>query len=135
MNRSEALDASLSAEYTDRIAAAEFLSAHTDDAACSALLRLLLDSDDTGVTQRAAEVLVARNDSYGAILVFAGLALADAEQADTILRVISPAWKMGTFAVEDHARNALAGANPWARFGAQRTLSWLHLSSETGWLL
>ena len=88
MDQLEAYEAQFSEDWEERIMAAEVLINYEDDRSTTALLRLLIDTGNTAVTERVAELLIARNDMQGASVLFAGRALAWAQQCDWINDVI-----------------------------------------------
>ncbi len=113
-----------------RAKAAKALVTYTDDETASSLGRLLLDDEDVAVTQRTAKALMERNDYYGASLLFGALALADAQQGDTILSALDQAQGSGTFDIRRLAKSVLAGDNWWARFGATKAMNWMGLDLD-----
>jgi hypothetical protein len=130
MNREQALAVCDAEDWATRAEAAEILATFDDDEAATAMGWLLLDADNVGVVQRAAEALVNRNDVHGTALVFAALALCDNQRSDTLVWVLGPAYRSGVLQLVDHARTVLEGDNPWARHGARDMLKWLHLDSD-----
>jgi HEAT repeat protein len=82
VDRTEALVASTSEDWSERAAAARVLAEALDDETKPALLRLLSDHDNTAVVQAAAESLLARRDSLGIDLFCVAYAQADDELGD-----------------------------------------------------
>ncbi|MGF1432322.1 HEAT repeat domain-containing protein [Kitasatospora sp. LaBMicrA B282] len=78
-----ALELSRSPHWSDRVAAGRALAAAAEvPTAEAALGRLLVDAQDTAVTQETAEALLARWDVCGLRLVLAAYQHADDESAD-----------------------------------------------------
>ncbi|GGP96585.1 hypothetical protein [Streptomyces roseolilacinus] len=72
-----------SASWSVRAAAGRRLAGAAEDAEVAAVLhRLLLDGQDTAVTQDTAEALLERGDAHGLRMVLAALARADDDTAD-----------------------------------------------------
>jgi hypothetical protein len=130
MNRNEALEAQYSDEFRVRITAAETLINFDDDDSSTALLRLLIDGENLAVTVRTAQLLMARNDTHGAMILFAGRSLAWAQTCDRINDVMREEHQYDRFDIQSRAREVLALSNPWSRFGARAALSWMGLELE-----
>jgi hypothetical protein len=78
--------------WSDRVRAGEELSAHAGQTtADAALQKLLLDAEDTAVTARTADALLARGDPAA-------------------WRIFTIAWKLATSAQADHLSGSLSGA-------------------------
>lgn len=74
-----------SASWSVRAAAGRRLAGAAEDAeAAGVLRRLLLDGQDTAVTQETAEALLGRGDVRGLRMVLAALAHADDDTADQL---------------------------------------------------
>lgn len=96
----------------------------------AAALRLLA-WDDTAVIEDAALILTLDRSAESMALVCIALAARedaeDWEAQETILWVLSPAWKSGEVDVPPLLREALAGSDEEARRGARIAMEWLHI--------
>ena len=125
MDREEALRACNGDNWAHRKQAAEILAVFSDDEAAASLGHLLLDRRDTGVIERTARLLVARNDKFAADLLFGALALAEEEQGWFIFNAILTGLQSEDFDIDSHLTSSRGSENPWVRFGVEATLDWL----------
>jgi hypothetical protein len=124
IDRVDALNAAKSTDPEERIRASERLAVSIDAETSRALLLLLLDPDDTAVTQSATKALLHRQDVGGATLVFEALATADFDQSQEILETIRSARNEG-LAIEALARSVTETQETKSVSGALLALKWL----------
>jgi hypothetical protein len=124
VGREDAIVAADSVDWVVRARAATELARETDDEAAAALGRLLLDRYNSAVTESAAKALLARNDLFGADLIFAAVALGDAALNDHLLWEISTAVREGTFSLDQRADEILADGSAWGRAGLREFRAW-----------
>jgi hypothetical protein len=135
VTRNEALEAARNDSWAVRVEAAEALatlSSREDFVAHTALMQLLLDESNTGVTLSAAEALLGRNDLYAASTVFAGLALAWSSWSDWIINAINAAWNEGRFDAESYSIQIFDGSDPLAKAGAREFSDWSGIGDGQG---
>lgn len=93
----------------------------------------LLEWDNTAVIEDAATLLVLDSTVYSMALICEALmiqqAAEDFEAQETILWVLSPAWKSGRVDVPSLLREVRATGNEQAQGGAAIALEWLHIDT------
>jgi hypothetical protein len=124
VGREDAIVAADSFDWAVRAGAAAELARETDDEAAAALGRLLLDRHNSAVTEAAAKALLARNDLFGADLVFGAVALGDASLNDHLLWEISTAVHEGTFTLDRRGDEVLTDGSAWGRAGLREFRAW-----------
>lgn len=94
----------------------------------AATMRSLLRDEDTAVVQEAGLALLARQDSYGADLVFDAVATADEEIADHLIHFIQGEWSsLETAGFRELAESRLIageGQVPEGAFEVLEALGW-----------
>lgn len=98
----------------------------------TAALRLL-SWNDTAVVEAATLLLVLESSVEAMSLVCEALASQEAveeyEGQETILYVLSPAWKSGQVDVPSLLREVRSNGNEQARSGATIAIDWLHIDA------
>jgi hypothetical protein len=131
MNRAEALIASDSFDFRDRLRSIPYVGKYGDDDCRRAMVRLLTDIE-TRVCEEAGRFLIALNEVAAAELLFIGLAVSYEQQRAQILWEIRNAWKSGKFDLEGISDSILGDGDFLSRSGVHDVLQWLGLDGLKG---
>lgn len=126
MNRTEALTASDSFDWKERLRSIRFVGEYDDDECRRAIVRLLTDKD-VAVCDESGRYLVEKNEVKAAELLFTGIAISNEHQSAWTLREIRNAWKEGRFDLEQITDVILSEGDFLSRSGVRDVLRWLGL--------
>lgn len=126
MNRTEALIASDSFDWRERLGSIAYIGGFDDDECRRAMVRLLTDSD-IAVCNQAGKFLVQRNDVKAAELLFIGIAVSYEQQRAATLWEIRNEWVANRFDLDRFTQALLSDGNFLVRSGVHDVLKWLEL--------
>ena len=127
-----AINAASSSDWATRADAGRQLAARAERSDVAEVLRgLLLDVQDTAVTDATSRALVQRDDVHGARLIAQAVADADAEQHDHLYWTIADPSNRGA-RFFDLCLALTGDDDPGTRAGAELIVTWIQPDAQRG---